>query len=177
MSEVRMQEVATSVVRKTLLLECSQEHAFRVFAQRMGQWWPADHHIGAAPFRDIIVEPCTGGQWYEIDTDERRGAWGSVLAWEPPHRLVLSWHLNTKFQFDPDMARASELHLLFVSLADRQTRVEFEHRGIERHGEGYQELRDRLDRGWVGILELFVKMARESAPPPMAPGAHSAGAP
>jgi uncharacterized protein YndB with AHSA1/START domain len=159
MSEMLAGTPAESVVRKSLLVECSREHAFQIFTEHMGQWWPATHHVGDTPFRDVIVEPRTGGRWYEIDVQERQGAWGHVLAWEPPHRVVLSWHLNTKFAFDPDLGRASEIHVRFVAEAPTKTRMEFEHRGLERHGEGYQALRDMLDNGWVTVLAEFVKAA------------------
>jgi uncharacterized protein YndB with AHSA1/START domain len=157
---------AGSAVKKSLLVECSREHAFRIFTEHMGQWWPATHHVGDTPFRDIIVEPRTGGRWYEIDVKEKQGAWGHVLAWEPPDRVVLSWHLNTKFAFDPDLARASEIHVRFVAQSPTKTRLEFEHRAIERHGEGYEALRDMLDNGWVGVLAEFVKTAETPAATP-----------
>jgi uncharacterized protein YndB with AHSA1/START domain len=176
MADVPMGAAAASVVKKSLLVACSQEHAFRIFTEHMGRWWPATHHVGDTPFRDVIVEPRTGGRWYEIDVKERQGAWGHVLAWEPPHRVVLSWHLNAKFAFDPELARASEIHVQFVPAGTGQTRLEFEHRGIERHGEGYQALRDMLDNGWVTVLAEFAKAAEAPARGPASAGRASADA-
>jgi uncharacterized protein YndB with AHSA1/START domain len=152
-----------AVVRKTLLLDCPREHAFRVFTASMGRWWPATHHVGELPFRDIVIEPRSGGRWYEIDTQDRQGQWGQVLAWEPPQRVVLSWHLDTKFQFHPELSKASELDIRFHSVGPAQTRVEFEHRHIERHGEGYEKLRDMLDGGWVSILDEYTRHALADA--------------
>jgi uncharacterized protein YndB with AHSA1/START domain len=148
-----------AVVRKTLVLNCSRDHAFHVFTQNMGRWWPKTHHVGDVPFRDIRVEPRAGGRWYEIKVNDEEGLWGHVLAWEPPQRLMLSWHLDATFQFNPDLARASELEIRFDALSDLQVRVELEHRHIERHGEGYEKLRDMLDGGWVGVLGEFVRFA------------------
>jgi uncharacterized protein YndB with AHSA1/START domain len=148
-----------AVVRKTLVVDCAPEHAFAVFTRNMGRWWPATHHVGATPFRDVIVEPRSGGRWYEINAEDEEGQWGHVLAWEPPQRVVLSWHLGTTFAYDPDLAHASELDIRFHAAGDNRTRVEFEHRHIERHGEGYEKLRDVLDGGWVGILDEFAKRA------------------
>jgi uncharacterized protein YndB with AHSA1/START domain len=148
-----------AVVRKTLQLNCSRDHAFRVFTQNMGRWWPQTHHVGNVPFRDILIEPRTGGRWYEISTKDAEGLWGHVLAWDPPQRVLLSWHLDTTFTFNPDRNRASELDISFHALGESKVRVEFEHRYIERHGDGYEKLRDMLDGGWVGVLTEFAKLA------------------
>ena len=153
-----------AVVRKSLTLACPREHAFAVFTQNMGRWWPASHHVGEQPFLDVVIEPRAGGRWYEIDAAGRQGQWGQVLAWEPPQRVVLSWHLDTSFTFQAELARASELDIRFEALAGDRTRVDFEHRHIERHGEGYEKLRDVLDGGWVGILDEYVKLAQGGAP-------------
>jgi len=159
MPEVPQSAPAAAIVKKTLLLNCSQEKAFRVFTEQMGQWWPAAHHIGKLPFQEVVIEPRSEGGWYELDANKGKCPWGRVLVWEPPRRLLLAWHLNAKFEFHPDPDRASELELRFVATGQHQTRVEFEHRGIERHGEGYEKLRDALDGGWAGILDQFVRLA------------------
>ncbi|HEX4151458.1 MAG TPA: SRPBCC family protein [Steroidobacteraceae bacterium] len=155
---VRLASVG-SEVRKTLLLNCSQERAFRVFTERMGRWWPATHHVGDVPFKEILIEPRAGGRWYEINAKGAEGLWGHVLGWEPPRRLILSWHLDAKWQFNADLARASEIDVRFESLAPDQTRIDWLHRAIERHGEGYEGLRNLLDQGWVGILAEYAKLA------------------
>ncbi|HEY8024471.1 MAG TPA: SRPBCC family protein [Burkholderiaceae bacterium] len=154
---------SASEVRKTLTLKCSQEHAFRVFTERMGNWWPAAHHTGALPFRDIVIEKQTGGRWYEVDVREQKGDWGHVLAWEQPHRLVLSWHLDTEFVFRPEFDRASELEFCFIAEGPNQTRVEFVHRHIDRHGKGYEALREQLNNGWVAVLDAFVTLADKAS--------------
>jgi len=156
-----------AVVRKTLVVNCPRDHAFRVFTANMGRWWPATHHVGALPFRDVIIEPRPGGRWYEIDTQDNEGQWGTVLAWEPPGRVVLSWHLDTKFTFQEELARASELDIRFHEMGAQQTRIEFEHRHIERHGEGHEKLRDALDGGWVSILDEYTKLAQSGATAPI----------
>jgi uncharacterized protein YndB with AHSA1/START domain len=150
-------------VSKSLLVDCPQEHAFRVFTQHMGSWWPATHHIGALPFTDIVIEPRAGGRWYELNANGVEGAWGHVLAWDPPRELVLSWHLNTKFEFVADLDQASRLEIRFLKHGVNQTRIEFAHWHIERHGEGYQGLRDQLDNGWVGVLAELAKLAEAPA--------------
>ena len=173
MSHLPASATPSAVVNKTLLLHCSRDHAFRVFTQNMGRWWPATHHVGNVPFRDILIEPRTGGRWYEISAEGAEGMWGQVLKWDPPRRVLLSWHLDTTFTFNPDLARASELDISFHALGENEVRVEFEHRHIERHGDGYEKLRDLLDGGWDGVLAEFAKLAdptTSTAPSNAAPG-------
>jgi uncharacterized protein YndB with AHSA1/START domain len=89
-----MHQEQNPAVRKTIVVNAEPEHAFAVFSQNMGQWWPKDHHIGGSPIVAVIVEPCAGGRWYEKDEDGSECNWGTVLVYEPPRRLVFSWHLN-----------------------------------------------------------------------------------
>ena len=155
-------ETAEAAVSKKILLNCPLEHSFREFTERMGAWWPATHHVGTVPFKDILIEARSGGRWYEINAKEEAGLWGYVLRWDPPHHLALSWHLNTKFEFDADLDHASRLEISFKDAGAGRTRVEFLHSRIERHGEGYQALRDQLDHGWVGVLSQFSALAEGS---------------
>lgn len=173
MSNLPVSAAPNAVVNKTLHLRCSRDHAFSVFTQNMGRWWPATHHVGNVPFRDILIEPRTGGRWYEINAEDTEGMWGHVLKWDPPRRVVLSWHLDTTFTFNPDVDRASELDISFHALGDNEVRVDFEHRHIERHGHGFEKLRDMLDGGWVGVLGEFAKLAGPTwrGPPNATPGA------
>jgi uncharacterized protein YndB with AHSA1/START domain len=163
MSDTPASAAPGAVVRKTLLLNCARDHAFHVFTQNMGRWWPETHHVGNVPFRDILIEPRGGGRWYEINAKDEEGLWGHVLRWEPPRRIVLSWHLDTTFKFNPDLAQASELDISFHAMTGNKVRVEFEHRHIERHGEGFEKLREVLDGGWVGVLGEFAKCADPAA--------------
>jgi uncharacterized protein YndB with AHSA1/START domain len=148
-----------AAVRKTLSLACPVDHAFAVFTKKMGKWWPATHHVGDVPFKDIYIDPHEGGRWYEINANGERGEWGHVLAWEPPRLVVLSWHLDAKYQYHADLERASEIEIRFIEEGLSRTRMEFTHRHLERHGEGYQDLRDRLDGGWTGVMAEFQKLA------------------
>lgn len=146
----------STTVKKTLHVEVPIEKAFQVFTERMGSWWPATHHIGATPFQDVIVEKRAGGRWFERDAKGAECEWGSVLAWEPPKKVVLAWHLQPDFKYSPDQARASELALEFIAESPESTRVEFEHRNLDRHGEGWQKLRAGVDPGWTQILAQYV---------------------
>jgi uncharacterized protein YndB with AHSA1/START domain len=87
--------------------------------------------------------------------------WGRVLAWEPPHRVVLSWHIDCHWHYDPDPARASEVEVRFTAEGPDRTRVELEHRNLERHGAEAAELRESVSSpgGWPGLLEMFAEAA------------------
>jgi hypothetical protein len=147
-------------VRKTLNVEVPIEKAFQIFTERMGAWWPATHHVGNIPFKNVLIEPRAGGRWYEINVEGMEGEWGSVAAWEPPNKVVLYWHLQPNFQFDPDVSKASEVVLEFVREGAEKTRVEFEHRHLERHGEGWQKMGEQVDGGWNTVLAEYVKAAK-----------------
>jgi uncharacterized protein YndB with AHSA1/START domain len=138
------------------------EKAFEVFTKKMGTWWPATHHIAPKPFTEIVIEPRTGGRWFERDADGAECEWGRVLAWEAPKRLVVSWQLQPDWKFSGDMERASEVALEFFAEGPESTRVEFEHRHIERHGEGWEKLRAGVDAagGWTAILQLYREAAK-----------------
>ena len=154
-----------AVVRKSVRVEASVERAFAVFVEQMEKWWPASHHIGATPFESIFVEPRVGGRWYERNALGAQCDWGTVLAWDPPHKVRFSWHLgpghdSPDWKFDPDMSRASEVEIRFSPAGSGATLVELEHSKLDRHGEGYQQLRALFDGpgAWKGILECYAKV-------------------
>jgi uncharacterized protein YndB with AHSA1/START domain len=148
-----------AVVNKSVRVNVPVERAFSVFVEQMETWWPPAHHIGATPFESIFVEPRVGGRWYERNTQGDTCDWGTVLAWEPPHKVTFSWHLGPDWKFNPDLAKASEVEIRFTSEGPSSTFVELEHRAIERHGEGYEKLREMLDspNAWSNTLAEFAK--------------------
>ena len=159
-----MQQTEQSqAVRKTVTVKTDPEAAFSVFTNSMAKWWPKEHHIGDTPFFAIVVEPHPGGRWYEKGEDGSECDWGTVLCYEPPHRVVFSWHLNGDFEFVPDTAKASEVEIRFTPEAGG-TRVELEHRHFERHGESGHRLRTEVNKpdGWTFVLAGYVKLVTES---------------
>jgi uncharacterized protein YndB with AHSA1/START domain len=153
--------VEEAVVRKSVRVHVPIERAFSVFVEQMEVWWPAAHHIGDKPFQSIFVEPRVGGRWFERDVEGKECDWGTVRAWEPPRLVTFSWHLGPDWKFNPDLAKASDVAIRFTSEGAAATLVELEHSGIERHGEGYEQLRARLDspNAWTTTLEEFAKAA------------------
>jgi uncharacterized protein YndB with AHSA1/START domain len=148
------------VVRKSVRLGVPAARAFSVFVEQMETWWPPEHHLGDEGFQSIVVEPRPGGRWYERDAKGDECQWGQVLAWDPPRRVKLSWHLGTDWKFNPDPSRASELEIRFTAEGASATLVELEHSALERHGEGYEQLRARLEApgAWSYILAKFARV-------------------
>ena len=147
--------ITVAPVRKTVRVNAAAAHAFETFAAGIGRWWPATHTVGTSPMRDVVIEPRAGGRWYERGQDGSECDWGVVLAWEPPGRLLLGWQLDAEFRRNP--ATASEVELRFIAESPTVTRVELEHRGLERLGESAEVLRGKIDApgGWTGILERY----------------------
>ncbi len=148
-------------IRKQLTVEAPAERAFRVFTTNMGSWWPKDHHIGKAPLKDCVIEPKVDGRWYERGEDGSTCDWGKVLAWDPPRRLLLAWQLNSSFTYDP--ALMTEVEVTFTVLGPKLTRVDFEHRNLERFGEAAERLRDQMGAGWGAIIESYRQTATAAA--------------
>lgn len=149
-------------VSKTLTVNAPIEHVFKVFTQRFDSWWPRTHKIGKAELQKAVLEPREGGRWYERGADGSECDWGVVLAYAPPSRIALSWHLGANFQYEPDPARASRVDVSFFAEGASRTRVELVHSQLNRHGEGWQKLRESVSSqgGWAAILEGFQQQAQ-----------------
>jgi len=153
-----MTTTSTSI-HKTVTVNASVEKAFRVFTEGFDGWWPRTHKIGGADLKQAVLEGSEGGRWYEIDTDGSECEWGRVLAWEPPHRLVLSWQITGTWQYDPNLL--TEVEVRFVADGPDRTRVDLEHRNLDRFGETQEEVRVAFDSpgGWPGLLAAFAEAA------------------
>ena len=146
-------------VRKSITVEASQEHAFDVWTRGFDSWWPRSHHIGEAEMDEAIIELRPGGRAYERGVDGSECDWGTVLVYEPPSRIVVTWQINGDFKAEPDPERASEYEVRFIEEGPDTTRVEFEHRHLERHGEDAQRMFDLFDSdgAWAGLLRTFAE--------------------
>ena len=156
-------QITPAPVRKTIEVKATLERAFDVFTASMGRWWAKSHSINSSPQEDVIIEPQPGGRWYERGVDGSECQWGHVIAWEPPHRILLAWQLNAEWRFDPDFF--TELEIRFIPAADGKTRIELEHRNIERFGAKTDETRAALDSdgGWTGLLKAYADAAEALA--------------
>ena len=151
-------------VRKVLTVQAPPAVAWQVFTQKMGTWWPLSmYKIGKANAVDAVIEPHVGGRWYERGDDESTCDWGRVLAWEPHSRLVLSWDITADWQFDPGLN--TEIEVRFIADGTNSTRVEFEHRCLDRYGSRRDEMRRIFDKegDWGRLLQAFARAAESDA--------------
>lgn len=144
--------IRVAPVKKSIRVNATQARAFEVFTARFDAWWPKGHHIGQAAMKEAVIEPRQGGRWYEKGEDGSECDWGKVLAWEPPQRVVLSWHINSKFQTDKTVA--SEVEVRFIAEGGGVTLVELEHRIEAPDGEAMRAAVDSPG-GWSGLLESY----------------------
>jgi uncharacterized protein YndB with AHSA1/START domain len=148
-------------VRKSIRVGAPRERAFEVFTAGIGRWWPKTHHIGAADLDALVIEPRQGGRWFERGVDGSECEVGKVLVWDPPARLVLAWQITPEWKYDPNLV--TEVEVQFIAEAANATRVELEHRNLERMGDRADEMRQKIDspEGWGGLLQLFAQSATQ----------------
>jgi uncharacterized protein YndB with AHSA1/START domain len=150
--------ITMAPVRKSIRVSAGQAHAFEVFTSRLDRWWPRKASIGNAPMKTSVLEPHLGGWWYQVGEDGSRADVGKILVWEPPHRFVMSWDINSNWK--PDASVSSEVEVRFLPDGPNATRVELEHRKFEQMGaEAGEKMRKDVDGGWPGMLEHFKQAA------------------
>ncbi|HEX4733032.1 MAG TPA: SRPBCC family protein [Thermoleophilaceae bacterium] len=152
-----MSTQASGVVRKQIVVEASVERAFRVFTGQLDRIKPREHNMLAVEIAETVLEPRVGGSIYDRGVDGSECRWARVLAFEPPTRLVFSWDIGPTWQIETDAERTSEVEVRFVAEDDERTRVELEHRNLERHGDGWEGVRAGVDdeAGWPLYLQRF----------------------
>jgi uncharacterized protein YndB with AHSA1/START domain len=150
-------------VRKSITVKADAARAFEVFTRRIGSWWPRSHCIGSSPQKEVVLEPRAGGRWFEIGEDGSQCNWGKVLAWEPPARVLLAWQIDGNWKYDPNLV--TEVDVRFTPLDDGTTRVDLEHRNLERFGDKIEPIRTMIDseNGWSGLLEIYAATAQTEA--------------
>ena len=156
------QDLDSNSVRKSVSVEAPQEIAWSVFTEGMTTWWPLAHYkIGKAKAIEAIIEPRVGGRWYERGEDGSTCDWGRVLTWEPHSRLVLTWDINANWQFEPTLG--TEIEVRFIPDGKKATRVELEHRKLDRYGERRDEMRRIFDTegDWGRLLQAFAAAAAQ----------------
>ena len=158
-------QTADTTVRASTEVDAPVEHCFRVYTEEIGSWWDKDHHIIEAPYDHMVFEPRAGGAIYDVGTDGSECRWGTVLAYEPPSRVVFSWNISPQWQLETDPARCSEVEVRFSPLDGDRTLVELEHRHIDRHGDGWAGMRAAVadPNGWRGGLRAFAAQAGGAA--------------
>jgi uncharacterized protein YndB with AHSA1/START domain len=154
--------ITPAPVRRSIRVAASRERAFEVFTVGIGRWWPKTHHIGAADIDTLVIEPRGGGRWFERGVDGSECEVGKVLVWDPPARLVLAWQLTPEFRYDPNLI--TEVEVQFIAEGANATRVELEHRNLERFGDRVDAMRGKIDGpgGWGDLLQLFAQSATQA---------------
>jgi DNA-binding transcriptional ArsR family regulator len=154
--EKGMTEQPEIMVDKTIRVNAPLSVAFEVFIEQA--WWPVDtHHLAEPPGRDVVLEPFAGGRWYERAADGTETDWGTVLAWQPPYRLLLTWQVSPAWAYEPDPARASQIEVTFTPDGEEATRVHLIHRRLERYGPQAERMRRILDKNAGGPLDAFAR--------------------
>src|SRR3954454_12611754 len=155
-------EAAQTSVRSSIVVEAPIGRAFSVFTEDFGAFKPPDHNILGGELAETVFEPHVGGHIYDRGVDGSECRWARVLAFEPPDRVVFSWDLNQQWQVEADVEKTSEVEVRFVAEAEERTRVELEHRHLDRHGEGWQGIRDGVagDAGWPLYLARYAAVAQ-----------------
>lgn len=154
-------QVLDTSVRTQITVEAPIERAFKVFTEEIGSWWDPNHHILQAELREMVFEPFVGGNVYDRGIDGSECRWARVLAYEPPHRVVFSWDINTSWQLETDQDKTSEVEVRFTAEEPDRTLVELEHRNLDRHGEGWEGMRDAVGSQGGWDLEHFAEVAAQ----------------
>ena len=156
-------QVADTAVRTSIVTEAPIERAFAVFTEGIGTWWPPEHHILEGELAEMVFETRVGGHVYDRAVDGSECRWARVLAYEPPERFVISWDINMQWQIETDPDKTSEVEVLFFAEGPNRTRVELEHRNLQRHGEGWERMRDAVGSPGGWDLSRFAEAAARTA--------------
>jgi uncharacterized protein YndB with AHSA1/START domain len=138
----------TTTVSVATEVDAPIARAFHVFTAEIGTWWDTDKHILTAPLADMVFEPFVGGNIIDRGVDGSECRWARVLAYEPPRRVCFSWDINTRWQIETDPERTSEVEITFAEITPVRTNVVLTHRHLDRHGEGWEAMRDAVAGGW-----------------------------
>ncbi|MEW5810737.1 MAG: SRPBCC family protein [Actinomycetota bacterium] len=150
----------TEPVRRQIVVQAPVDRAFAVFTTQFGDFKPREHNLLRVPIAETVFEPRVGGHIYDVGTDGSRCDWARVLVFEPPRRLVFSWDIGPTWQVEPDPAKTSEVEVRFIAEGHDRTRVELEHRHLDRHGSGWDSVADGVggDAGWSLYLTRFEEL-------------------
>jgi uncharacterized protein YndB with AHSA1/START domain len=150
-----MTSTTDATVTKALVVNVPIDEAFRVFTERFGDFKPREHNLLSSPIAETVFESKVGGHIYDRAEDGSECHWARILVFEPPSRVVFSWDIGPTWQIEPNPDLTSEVEVRFTEEAPDRTRVELEHRNLDRHGPGWEGIRQGVDEGWPIYLERF----------------------
>jgi uncharacterized protein YndB with AHSA1/START domain len=150
-------------VRTQVVVDVPLERAFSFFTEDFDSIKPREHNMLAVEIAESVLEPREGGRIYDRGVDGSECQWARVLAYEPPDRLVFSWDISPHWQIETDYAKTSEVEVRFISETPERTRVELEHRNLDRHGEGWEGAREGVggENGWPLYLQRFAELVKD----------------
>ena len=154
-------QATDTATRHSITVEAPIERAFSVFTDGFGSFKPREHNLLQVEIAETVFETHVGGNIYDRGIDGSECRWARVLAYEPPDRVVFSWDISPQWQIETDLDKTSEVEVRFIAEASDRTRVELEHRNLDRHGPGWEAERDGVagDGGWPLYLARFAEQA------------------
>jgi len=150
-------------IRRQIVVPAPIERAFAVFTERFGDFKPVEHNLLSAPITETVFEPRVGGNIFDRAVDGSECRWARILAYEPPDRVVFSWDISPQWSLETDPELTSEVEVRFVAEGPLRTRLELEHRRIERHGPGWESVSEGVDgdEGWPLYLTRYANLFAE----------------
>lgn len=147
-------------LRHEVVVEAPIERAFSVFTKDFGNFKPSQHNLLGVDIAETVFELRESGHVYDRGVDGSECRWARVLAYEPPNRVVISWDINPQWQVETDLAKTSEVEVRFIAETPQRTRVELEHRNLDRHGDGWEAVRAGVDSegGWPLYLHRYADL-------------------
>ena len=151
-------------VRRQIVVNASIDDAFNVFTERFGDFKPREHNLLRAPIAETVFEPRVGGNIYDRAVDGSECRWARILVFEPPNRVVFSWDISPRWQIETNPDLTSEVEVRFFAETSERTRVELEHRNLDRHGAGWESVRDGVDNeaGWPLYLQRYAALFEQN---------------
>lgn len=159
------QQSAATTVRHSVVVEAPVDIAFKVFTEDFGRFKPPEHNLLGVEIAETVFEARVGGHLYDRGVDGRECRWARILAYEPPSRVVLSWDIGPTWQIEADRDKTSEFEVRFIAETPGRTRVELEHRNLDRHGDGWEGVREGVDgdQGWPLYLQRYAELFSEGS--------------
>jgi len=147
-------------VRKSVIVHVPIAKAWAIFTDRPIEWWPESHVLVSSPREEITFEPKVGGRYFERAQDGTVCQWGTMLEWDPPNRLAMTWRIDGNWQMITDDDRASEIEVSFTALSPDTTTVELAHVRLHKHGdEAARRIHAALDGPSPGeTLDKYAKL-------------------
>jgi uncharacterized protein YndB with AHSA1/START domain len=155
----------TTTVRRRIVVNAPIAEAFEVFTERFGDFKPREHNLLRAAIAETVFEPRVGGNIYDRAVDGSECRWARILVFEPPDRVVFSWDISPRWQIESNPDLTSEVEVRFFAETSERTRVELEHRNLDRHGAGWESVRDGIDNeaGWPLYLKRYAALFERKA--------------